>query len=168
MRAKLFLLLGGMGALLIVSCAQTEEEHAAPERTEMLMVGQMQRAGETVFDVEAKDEIPEAYQEYPYELANENQRFVDDNDILHIDLLSQNIPLAKSKSTVNDLFPHCQIHYNPASTGIFDVFDVECANKDFYTAVVTYEQDLHKEYEIAYIFVQNKAFSMAMLEKLFE
>ena len=168
MRAKLFVLLGLMGALLMVSCAQTEKEHAAPEKTEMLMVGQMQQAGETVFETEAKDEMPEAYQDYPYVLANENQRFVDENEILHIDLLSQNIPLAKSKSTVDDLFPNCQISYNPASTGIFDVFDVECANKDFYTAVVTYEQDLREEYEIAFIFVQNKAFSMKMLEKLFE
>lgn len=110
--------------------------------------------------------LPECYEEFPKSLDAENNRYVDSNKIMHVDLLGKDIPQSDSKSTVDDMFPGCKVAYNNKSTDFFDVFDVKC-NGELYTAVVSYETNLDNEHVIGFIYVRDEAFSMKMIEQLF-
>lgn len=111
--------------------------------------------------------LPESYREYPQKTKAENDRYVDSNNILHVDLLGNNIPVSEGKAMITEMYPGCKVSYNKASTNYFDVFDIDCQGQPF-TAIVSYERNMDNENIIAFIYIQDEKYSIKMIENLFE
>lgn len=156
--------------LFLLSCNKgsapdaNNEQH--PQQNEQQAAAKKVDKKNSADTTDSSNALPAYYQNYPKTLNGENRRFVDSNKILHVDFLNSGIPLAKSKATINKMFPGCRIDYNSQSTDFFDVFDIKCEGSQ-YTAVVSYESNLDNKNIIAFIYIQNKPFSMNMIENLF-
>ena len=118
-------------------------------------------------DKQKENLLPESYRQYPEKIKAENDRYVDSNNILHVDLLGKNIPVSEGKAMITEMFPDCNVSYNNASTDYFDVFNIDCQGKP-YTAIVSYESNMENENVIAFLYIQDQPFSMKMIENLFE